>query len=422
MVRIALPSLCVLATLSLPHTALAVTSGELYTSAAYGYGRYEARLKFAAGDGIVSSFFLWKDGSEVSGTFWNELDFEKLGADCHVETNAIYGNPPGNNSQRASAPADPCGSYHVYAYEWTPEAIVWKVDGVEIRRDTGQAATAFAQNAAAAGMQVRFNVWPGDETFGGNFNPNVLPVHQYVDWVQFSAYENGAFVVKWREDFDSTALPSGWLTASWMSPKNRSTHDARNVNVIDGHLTLSLTSDDAIGPNGAMHGDTSGGAPSGGAPGAGGTAGPGAGSAGAPGSGGAGAPASGGAAPAGAPGTAGGGTASATGGSPASSGGAATGGQPASTGGQSGVATPTGGTSTGGSSGGTSPAGPSGGTSPIPPPAQGGSVPASPPPQSAPEDGGCSWVAAGSTGAGGPLGAVGLAALWMLRRRRVRAS
>ncbi len=114
----------------------------------------------AAGDGVVSSFFLWKDGSEVSGTYWNELDFEKVGADCHVETNAIHGNPAANHSQSHPALVNPCTTYHTYAYEWTPDAIVWLVDGTEIRRETGATATAYAQNATA--MQLRFNVWPGD--------------------------------------------------------------------------------------------------------------------------------------------------------------------------------------------------------------------------------------------------------------------
>ena len=258
MARIGIPSLLVLLVTLVPAGAHAVSSAEVYPSAPYGYGRFEARLRFAAGDGVVSSFFLWKDGSEVSGTFWNELDFEKLNADCHVETNAIYGNPPSNNNEVATISGDPCGGYHVYAYEWTPDAIAWLVDGVEVRRDTGAAATAFADNASSAGMQLRFNIWPGDATFGGNFNPNILPVHEYIDWVQFSSYENGVFTLDWREDFNSGTLPAGWLSGNWGSPKNLSTHDPRNVNIIDGYLVLSLTADNATGPAGAMPNDTGG--------------------------------------------------------------------------------------------------------------------------------------------------------------------
>jgi hypothetical protein len=257
MTRLLLSSLGFLAFTLVPETALAVASAEFYSSASYGYGRFEARIRFAAGDGVVSSFFMWKNGSEVSGTFWNELDFEKLGADCHVETNAISGNPPTNRNQTAAV-SDACSTYHTYAYEWTPEAIAWFIDGVEVRRETGAVAAGFADNASATGMQIRFNIWPGDATFGGNFSPSILPVHQYVDWVQFSSYENGSFTMEWREDFNGPALPSGWLTGNWGSPKNLSTHNAQNANLLDGHLVLSLTADNALGPAGAMPGGSGG--------------------------------------------------------------------------------------------------------------------------------------------------------------------
>jgi hypothetical protein len=237
--------------------AAATSSAELYTTAAYGYGRVEARVRFAAGDGVVSSFFLWKSGSEQAGTFWNELDFEKVGADCRLETNPIYGNPSANHSQRHALDLALCDAFHTYAYEWTPDAIVWRVDGMEIRRETGATAQAFADNASA-GMQLHFNLWPGDASFGGNFNPAILPVHEYLDWVQFSKYEGGAFTAAWREDFDGTSVPAGWATGNWASPKNKSTHSAQNVSFIDGFAVLSLTADDALGPAGAMPQDAGG--------------------------------------------------------------------------------------------------------------------------------------------------------------------
>ena len=264
--RFGLTSLCLLGAFLFPRVAFATKSAELYTSAAYGYGRFETRMRVTAGDGVVSAFFLWKDGSEQAGTFWNELDYEKIGASCQLQTNALYGNPSASHSTKPSVSADLCGGYHVYSYEWTADYIAWSLDGTELRRETGATATAYAQNASA-GMQLHFNIWPGDSTFGGNFNPSILPVHQYIDWVQFSSYANGAFTLAWREDFSAATAPSGWLTGDWGSPKNLSTHDARNVNFLNGFAVLSMTADDATGPAGAM---TEG---SGGAAGMSGTAG-----------------------------------------------------------------------------------------------------------------------------------------------------
>lgn len=247
--------------------AYAVSSAELYTSQGYQYGRFEARLQFAAGDGVISSFFLWKDGSEVTGTFWNELDFEKLGADCHLQTNALYGSPMKTSEQSPTLGFDICNEFHTYAYEWTPEYIAWLVDGVEIRRETGAIATAFAENTAK-GMQVRFNIWPGNASFGGNFDPAILPVYQYINWVQYSSYAAGAFKLEWRHDFGDAALPSGWLTGNWGSPKNLSKHSPSNVGITGGFAVLALTDDAATGIGSASASDPTDG--SGGAPATGG--------------------------------------------------------------------------------------------------------------------------------------------------------
>lgn len=227
-------------------SAFAVTSAEVYTSDAYQYGRFSARIQFAPGSGVVSSFFMWKDGSEKPDVFWNELDFEKLEQECRLETNTIYGDPEGLDPEQHVLDFNLCNEYHVYAYEWTPDYIAWSIDGVEIRRDTGEPAAAFRDNTAE-GMQLRFNVWPGDASFGGAFDPSILPVYEYIDWVEYASYSNGTFQTQWREDFTDGKLPSGWLTGSWESPKGNSTHSDDNVGIIDGYIVLALTADDATG-------------------------------------------------------------------------------------------------------------------------------------------------------------------------------
>lgn len=237
-------------TLTAAANSEAVTSAEIYTSDAYQYGRFSARIQYAPGSGVVSSFFLWKDGSEQAGVFWNELDFEKLEAECRMETNTIFGDPEGIDPVKHDLEGDLCAEYHVYTYEWTPEYISWLVDGVEIRRETGDTAVAFRDNTPE-GMQLRFNVWPGDETFGGEFDPSILPVYEYIDWVEYSSYADGAFQLEWREDFTAGTIPSGWLTATWDSPKGNSTHARSNVVIKDGYVVLALTADDATGAAGA---------------------------------------------------------------------------------------------------------------------------------------------------------------------------
>jgi len=229
--------------------AHAVSSAELYPSASYRYGRFEARIQFPPADGVVGSFFLWKNGSEAPGTYWNELDFEKVRGDCALQLNSIYGQPQIGHETMAAGVAGLCAGYHSYVYEWTPDHIAWLVDGVEVRRDTGAAAQAYAANAVD-GMQLRLNIWPGTAAFGGTFSPASLPQHEFVSWVAYSTYvpddAGGSFALSWRESFEG-GRPRRWSMGTWASPLQQSMHVAANVTFIDGVAVLSLTADDATG-------------------------------------------------------------------------------------------------------------------------------------------------------------------------------
>lgn len=230
-----------------PRVALAVQSAELYRTAPYFYGRFEARVRFAPGEGVVSSFFLWKDGSS-STTSWNELDFEKINASCHLQTNIWTGK--GVQSAEADTPSfDICGDFHTYAFEWTPDYIAWFIDGTQIRRVTGASVADYTQNASQ-GMAMHFNVWVGNASFGGTLDPSTLPVQQYISWAQYSSYADGAFQLQWREDFGGSTVPAGWAVGNWASPYNLSTHNPANVTFTDGIAVLSMTADDATGASG----------------------------------------------------------------------------------------------------------------------------------------------------------------------------
>ena len=239
----------VVATVLVPVSAMGMASAELYSTNAYFYGRFDARIQYAPGDGVVSTFFLWKEGSDASGAYWNELDYEKIAADCHMQFNNIYGGPKKQHQTTPALGFAICGGYHDYRFEWTPTYIAWVVDGKEIRRDTGADATAYAQNATA-GMSIHFNIWPGNSSFGGNINNTTLPVHQYISWVEYSSYDNGNFTVQWHEEFQSSDIPSGWATGDWASPYNLSTHNPQNVAFVNGIAVLSLTEDNATGSPG----------------------------------------------------------------------------------------------------------------------------------------------------------------------------
>lgn len=229
-----------------PLFSLAQSSAELYRTDGYRYGKFEAGIKMAGGKGVISSFFLWKDKSELQDVYWNEIDIEKFGENCNqFLSNLLYGMPQANHSSVIETEDDLCADFHTYTIEWTPERITWFVDGVQMRESTPEDAVEFEENAEE-GMQFRFNVWVGNSDFGGVLDTVVLPVHEFIDWVQYSEYtpgegdENTDFTLSWREEFDSAPTGS-WQKGNWGSPYNLSIHHPQNVTYQDGMAILSLT-------------------------------------------------------------------------------------------------------------------------------------------------------------------------------------
>lgn len=107
------------------------TSGEFQRAGFYGYGRYEVVMKASNAPGIVSAFFSYT-GEDMADPH-DEIDFELLGrSPRQVHVNFF--------SNDISTPADvdlwfdTSAAEHLYAYEWSPTAIIWYVDGVEVRR------------------------------------------------------------------------------------------------------------------------------------------------------------------------------------------------------------------------------------------------------------------------------------------------
>jgi beta-glucanase (GH16 family) len=331
-----------------PSAALAVQGAELYRTSSHRYGRFESRVRYAIGEGVVSSFFLWKEGSS-STTTWNELDYEKINSDCRLTTN-IWTGTGQQSSVTHTLTFNVCNDYHTYVMEWTPDYIAWFIDGTQIRRVTGASVTEYTQNAAQ-GMAIHYNLWVGNSSFGGVLNPSILPVHQFISWVQYSSYANGTFQMQWREDFNGSSMPSGWAEGNWGSPFNLSTHNPANVNYVNGIAVLSLTADNATGYTGTPPVDSGGGGTSG-TGGAGGASGTGGGGAGGAGTGAAGRGGAGGTTGGGGRGGAGGGAPAGTGGT-SSAGRGGTGGGGVAGNGAGGMATGTAGAGAGGGSTGT---------------------------------------------------------------------
>jgi beta-glucanase (GH16 family) len=159
------------------------SAAEIYSNDTFLYGRFEARIRFASGSGIVSSLFIYNYDP------WNEIDIESLGHQLQgVQYNIITGTPGGGLTYQPHF--DPIGfspyaDFHDYAFEWRPGDVRFFVDGQPRHTD--------ARNASRLNQQVRLrmNCWPTNNevtNFAGPLNPNAIPTEAHYDWVRVYRY------------------------------------------------------------------------------------------------------------------------------------------------------------------------------------------------------------------------------------------
>ncbi|WP_407444159.1 family 16 glycosylhydrolase [Fibrobacter sp.] len=249
------------------------SGAELYTKKTFQYGKFEARMQMAAGNGLVSSMFLYHNDSYMGGNEpWVEVDIEILGKNPNeFQSNIISGFGPGDGQPdrkqyseilHALNPAADAG-YHTYCLEWTPDYISWKIDNVEVRRTKKGDRNKNGHDQVAEMVKpqgLRFNLWASEDPgWVGPWNDQILPRHQYINWVKVYDYtpgqgENGTdFKLKWVDDFDDENLDdSKWATGDWSFAGNRVDLSPYNVTLKDGALIISITKAGQEGFNGTV--------------------------------------------------------------------------------------------------------------------------------------------------------------------------
>lgn len=231
---------------------------EIYSSDSYLYGRYEIRMRVAKASGVLSTFFTYKNGSEVGNTFWEEIDIEVFGKEnaTQWQSNIILGSsrPTEHTEQVHTADASLADAYHTYVVEWTPEYVAWFVDGVEVRRITGTSTVTSLTNP----QSLRFNIWSSESVpWVGEWDDAVLPVYQFVNYIDYKTYNTTTktFEGGWRDDFN-TLDSARWGKANWSFDTNRVDFAPENVVIKDGILVLALTTENATGFSGTPPADT----------------------------------------------------------------------------------------------------------------------------------------------------------------------
>lgn len=173
------------------------------------FGKVEIYVKAAPGAGIVSSFVLQSDTLD-------EIDWEWLGADgAQVQTN-YFGKGQTTTYNRGAFHADPGnqGGFKKYTIDWTPNQIVWQIDGVTVR--TLEPANANNQYPQTP-MQVKFGAWSGGDPAN---SPGTI------EWSRGPTnYQNGPYTMQVKslmvQDYSTgTQYVYGDQSGTWNSIKS----------------------------------------------------------------------------------------------------------------------------------------------------------------------------------------------------------
>lgn len=247
-----LSALCIAIFSSGYASAKSYKGAEIYSSDSTKYGRYVMRMRMAEGSGVLSTFFTYKNGSEVAGAVWEEIDIEVLGKNdaYQMQSNIIVGSPRQTTEGLHTAGQSLADDYHTYVLEWTPDYVAWFIDGQQVRRINGSNFVSGLVNP----QSMRFNIWASTtESWVGAFNPSILPVYQFINYMEYYAYNTNtkSFTFSWRDDFNSFDA-NRWSKADWTFDGNYVDFDPANVVIQNGTLILALTTENAKGFSGTV--------------------------------------------------------------------------------------------------------------------------------------------------------------------------
>ncbi len=110
-------------------------------------------IQAAPGTGIVTSFVMQSDDLD-------EIDWEWLGGDtAQVQTNYFSKGDTSTYDRGGFSKVNaPQSSFHTYTIDWSPEALVWSIDGVAVRTlayKDAHGGTTFPQTP----MQIKLGTW-----------------------------------------------------------------------------------------------------------------------------------------------------------------------------------------------------------------------------------------------------------------------
>ncbi len=159
---------------------------EIKSNARTRYGRYEARMRTAAGSGLNTAFFTYI-GPPMGVPSHDEIDFEFLGKNTHAVEITCWKDGEKCDSVVISLEYDASTEFHDYAFEWTPTAIRWYIDNHLVHETP--AGLPMPENAS----HIFLSLWSGsaiEDSWMGHFVYQ-KPVTAEVVWVKYTPIKEG---------------------------------------------------------------------------------------------------------------------------------------------------------------------------------------------------------------------------------------
>ncbi|MCX4910178.1 glycoside hydrolase family 16 protein [Streptomyces sp. NBC_00878] len=176
-----------------PYGPCDVTSGRITTLGKFEqeYGRFEAKIKVPAGQGLWPAF--WMMGNDIDSTGWpgnGEIDVMEIVGN---EPSTLYGTIHGEGYSGENGPSGsvqrPGGgkfadAFHLFSVDWAPDEIVWRLDGVQYFKVTKDDIPAGSRWAFDHPFYLLLNlavggIWPGPPDSSTQFPATLL-----VDYVR----------------------------------------------------------------------------------------------------------------------------------------------------------------------------------------------------------------------------------------------
>jgi endo-1,3-1,4-beta-glycanase ExoK len=157
---------------------------EVQTRGTYGHGTYEARMRPAAGPGILSVFYSYSGPPGSAQERWISIEFAgKEPKTLHVNFFAAGGAA---HNHKIDLGFDPFEGMNDYAFQWTPESVRWFVNGELVHSvNIGSTAQGAAKPATII-ASLRNNVGEAQSAWLGRFEYDGQPLQTTYEYIAFT--------------------------------------------------------------------------------------------------------------------------------------------------------------------------------------------------------------------------------------------